>query len=94
MVQQKHAGLITRVMRVQLPPALRRLATRQGRYKTAKRGTFFPVSPNGRAPGCYPGDRSSSLCAGAYKDIADVMARQADLVEVVHHLKQVVCVKG
>jgi tRNA-splicing ligase RtcB (3'-phosphate/5'-hydroxy nucleic acid ligase) len=31
---------------------------------------------------------------GAYKDIADVMARQQDLVEVVHHLKQVVCVKG
>ena len=31
---------------------------------------------------------------GAYKDIADVMAQQADLVEVVHHLKQVVCVKG
>jgi tRNA-splicing ligase RtcB len=31
---------------------------------------------------------------GAYKDIADVMARQADLVEVVAHLKQVVCVKG
>jgi tRNA-splicing ligase RtcB (3'-phosphate/5'-hydroxy nucleic acid ligase) len=30
----------------------------------------------------------------AYKDIADVMARQTDLVEVVHHLKQVVCVKG
>jgi len=31
---------------------------------------------------------------GAYKDIAEVIARQADLVEVVHHLKQVVCVKG
>jgi tRNA-splicing ligase RtcB len=31
---------------------------------------------------------------GAYKDITKVMARQADLVEVVHHLKQVVCVKG
>lgn len=31
---------------------------------------------------------------GAYKNIDDVMARQADLVEVVHHLKQVVCVKG
>jgi tRNA-splicing ligase RtcB len=30
----------------------------------------------------------------AYKDIAEVLARQADLVEVVHHLKQVVCVKG
>ncbi len=31
---------------------------------------------------------------GAYKDIDQVMANQADLVEVVHALKQVVCVKG
>ncbi len=31
---------------------------------------------------------------GAYKDIDSVMANQADLVEVVHTLKQVVCVKG
>ena len=31
---------------------------------------------------------------GAYKDIDQVMAHQADLVEVVHTLKQVVCVKG
>ncbi|UWP87569.1 RtcB family protein [Dactylosporangium fulvum] len=31
---------------------------------------------------------------GAYKDINQVMAQQADLVEVVAHLKQVVCVKG
>lgn len=31
---------------------------------------------------------------GAYKDIDEVMAHQADLVEVVHTLKQVVCVKG
>jgi tRNA-splicing ligase RtcB len=31
---------------------------------------------------------------GAYKDIAQVMKRQQDLVEVVAHLKQVVCVKG
>jgi tRNA-splicing ligase RtcB (3'-phosphate/5'-hydroxy nucleic acid ligase) len=30
----------------------------------------------------------------AYKDIDDVMANQADLVEVVHTLKQVICVKG
>ena len=30
----------------------------------------------------------------AYKDINDVMAAQADLVEVVHTLKQVICVKG
>ena len=31
---------------------------------------------------------------GAYKDIDKVMANQSDLVEVVHTLKQVVCVKG
>jgi len=31
---------------------------------------------------------------GAYKDIDQVMAHQADLVEVVHTLKQVLCVKG
>ena len=31
---------------------------------------------------------------GAYKDIDQVMANQADLVEIVHTLKQIVCVKG
>jgi len=31
---------------------------------------------------------------GAYKDIDQVMADQSDLVEVVHTLKQVLCVKG
>jgi tRNA-splicing ligase RtcB (3'-phosphate/5'-hydroxy nucleic acid ligase) len=31
---------------------------------------------------------------GAYKDIDAVMAAQADLVENVHTLRQVVCVKG
>lgn len=30
----------------------------------------------------------------AYKDIDEVMANQSDLVDVVHTLKQVVCVKG
>jgi tRNA-splicing ligase RtcB len=30
----------------------------------------------------------------AYKDIDAVMAAQRDLVEIVHTLKQVVCVKG
>lgn len=31
---------------------------------------------------------------GAYKDLDEVMRSQADLVEIVAHLKQVVCVKG
>ena len=30
----------------------------------------------------------------AYKDIDAVMAAQTDLVEIVHTLRQVVCVKG
>ncbi len=30
----------------------------------------------------------------AYKDIDDVMASQSDLVEIVHTLKQVLCIKG
>ncbi|HPY41477.1 MAG TPA: RtcB family protein, partial [Thiolinea sp.] len=31
---------------------------------------------------------------GAYKDIDGVMQNQTDLVEVVHTLRQVVCIKG
>lgn len=31
---------------------------------------------------------------GAYKDIDVVMRHQTDLVDIVHTLKQVVCVKG
>jgi tRNA-splicing ligase RtcB len=31
---------------------------------------------------------------GAYKNVDDVMAAQTDLIEVVHTLRQVVCVKG
>ena len=31
---------------------------------------------------------------GAYKDIDEVMANQSDLVEVVHTLRQIICVKG
>lgn len=31
---------------------------------------------------------------GAYKDIDQVMANQADLTEILHTRKQVVCVKG
>ncbi|MCP3668123.1 MAG: RtcB family protein, partial [Gammaproteobacteria bacterium] len=30
----------------------------------------------------------------AYKDIDQVMENQSDLVEVVHTLKQIVCIKG
>ena len=34
------------------------------------------------------------VVVSAYKDIDAVMAAQSDLVEIVHTLKQIVCVKG
>ena len=43
---------------------------------------------------CRKDDGVIDETPGAYKDIDAVMAAQADLVEVVHTLKQIVCVKG
>ena len=43
---------------------------------------------------CRKDDGVLDEIPGAYKDIDQVMANQRDLVEVVHTLKQVVCVKG
>jgi tRNA-splicing ligase RtcB len=31
---------------------------------------------------------------GAYKDLESVMAAQTDLVQVVAHLRQLICIKG
>ncbi len=43
---------------------------------------------------CRKDDGVIDETPGAYKDIDAVMAAQEDLVEVVHTLKQIVCVKG
>lgn len=43
---------------------------------------------------CRKDDGVIDETPGAYKDIDAVMAAQVDLVEIVHTLKQVVCVKG
>jgi tRNA-splicing ligase RtcB len=43
---------------------------------------------------CRKDDAVLDEIPGSYKDIDVVMANQADLVEVVHILKQVLCVKG
>ena len=43
---------------------------------------------------CRKDDAVLDEIPGSYKDIDQVMAAQADLVEVVHTLKQVMCVKG
>lgn len=43
---------------------------------------------------CRKDDAVLDELPSAYKDIDQVMAAQADLVEIVHTLKQVLCVKG
>ena len=43
---------------------------------------------------CRKDDGVIDETPGAYKDIDAVMAAQTDLVEIVHTLKQIVCVKG
>lgn len=43
---------------------------------------------------CRKDDGVLDEIPGAYKDIDTVMAQQTDLVEVLHTLKQVLCVKG
>ena len=43
---------------------------------------------------CRKDDGVLDETPGAYKPIDDVMAAQADLVDVAHTLHQVVCVKG
>lgn len=43
---------------------------------------------------CRKDDDVIDEIPGAYKDIDQVMAAQADLVEIVHTLKQILCIKG
>ena len=58
----------------------------------------FTVEDHGAGHGGVEGaartPASSTQTPAAYKDIDAVMAAQSDLVEVVHTLKQVLCVKG
>ena len=59
--------------------------------ENVQRGGSRPADGRGRVP---EGRGVVDEIPGAYKDIDAVMANQADLVDVVHTLKQVVCVKG
>jgi tRNA-splicing ligase RtcB len=43
---------------------------------------------------CRKDDDVIDEIPGAYKDIDEVMAAQSDLVDIVHTLKQVMCIKG
>ncbi|WPL15759.1 RNA-splicing ligase RtcB [Thiorhodovibrio winogradskyi] len=64
--------------------------------RTAAEKQFKPADLEAQTQGvvCRKDKGVLDEIPGAYKDIDQVMTNQSDLVEVVHTLKQVVCVKG
>ena len=64
------------------------------RNEARKRFTAADVRAQTAGVECRKDDGVVDEIPGAYKNIDDVMANQSDLVEVVHTLKQVLCVKG
>jgi len=64
--------------------------------RTAAEKQFTPADLEAQTQGviCRKDKGVLNEIPGAYKDIDQVMANQADLVEVVHTLKQLVCIKG
>ncbi len=67
---------------------------RMSRTAARKRFTLGDLREQTEGVECRKDSGVIDEAPGAYKDIADVMARQDDLVEIVHELRQVVCVKG
>ncbi|HZZ92583.1 MAG TPA: RtcB family protein [Usitatibacter sp.] len=64
------------------------------RNEARKRFSAADVRAQTAGVECRKDDGVVDEIPGAYKDIDQVMANQSDLVEVVHTLKQVLCVKG
>jgi tRNA-splicing ligase RtcB len=64
--------------------------------RTAARKTFTVADLKAQTEGveCRKDDAVLDEIPGSYKDIDVVMANQQDLIEVLHVLKQVLCVKG
>ena len=75
-----------------------RCSVRAGRAlsRTAAKARFTLADHEAATAGieCRKDEGVIDETPGAYKDIDAVMAAQADLVDVVHTLRQVVCVKG
>ena len=64
------------------------------RNQARKRFTLADHAAATEGVECRKDERVLDETPGAYKPIDAVMAAQTDLVEVVHTLRQVVCVKG
>ena len=67
---------------------------RMSRTEAKRRFNRFDLAAQTEGVECRKDGGVVDEIPGAYKDIDQVMANQADLVEVVHTLKQVLCVKG
>lgn len=67
---------------------------RMGRKEARRHFTVADLEAQTRGVECRKDDAVLDEIPGAYKDIDAVMQNQRDLVEIVHTLKQVLCVKG
>lgn len=67
---------------------------RMSRTEARKRFNHFDLAKQTEGVECRKDGGVVDEIPAAYKDIDRVMAQQADLVEVVHTLKQVLCIKG
>jgi tRNA-splicing ligase RtcB len=67
---------------------------RMSRAKAKKTFTTADLAAQTAGVECRKDSGVVDEIPGAYKDLDEVIARQSDLVAVVAHLKQVVCVKG
>jgi tRNA-splicing ligase RtcB len=67
---------------------------KMSRTEAEKRFTMDDLAEQTEGVVCRKDQGVVDEIPGAYKDIDSVMANQTDLVEVLHTLKQVVCVKG
>ena len=67
---------------------------RMGRKEAKRRFNIEDMATQTQGVECRKDDGVIDEIPAAYKPIDEVMANQNDLVEIVHTLKQVVCVKG
>lgn len=67
---------------------------RMGRKEARRHFTVSDLEAQTQGVECRKDEAVLDEIPGSYKDIDEVMANQSDLVEIVHTIKQVLCVKG
>ena len=67
---------------------------KMGRKEAKRRFTVADLVAQTAGVECHKGEEVLDEIPASYKPIDEVMANQADLVDIIHTLKQVLCVKG